>query len=162
MRLTFSDLKSVMTRLNGWQRIGVVASVLWIVLVAAYSFKEISDGPFGTRFLTDVVTSKTHEDNPFRDKPFLGIPVDTTLNPTKLCIVALVPIAALWIGGWAVVDCKRFPAVGRHAVMMMTASMPSKPPRGARRSPRPEEKMGCAEDIGTIGALIGLISVLKK
>jgi hypothetical protein len=88
--------------LNGWQRIGVVVSVLWIVLAAAYSFKEISEGPFGTRFLTDVVTSKTDEDNPFRDKPFLGVPVDTTLNLMKLCATAFVPIAALWIGGWAV------------------------------------------------------------
>ena len=115
-------MEPVMTRLNGWQRIGVVASALWIGSVTIYAFKEISDGPFGTRFLTNIVISATREpdsvlkDNIFRDL----VPVDATLDLTKLCTVALVPIAALWLGGGPSLGLKKVSggriALPRHRV----------------------------------------------
>jgi hypothetical protein len=36
----------MMTRMNGWHGIGVVASALWTESVAIYALKAISDGPF--------------------------------------------------------------------------------------------------------------------
>jgi hypothetical protein len=89
-------MEPIMTRLNGWQRIGVVASMLWIVLVAAYSFKEISEGPFSAKLVTDVSLGEP-------DGVWPGRPVIVTLNLMRFCAMVLVPIAALWIGGWAVV-----------------------------------------------------------
>jgi hypothetical protein len=81
--------------LKGWQRIGVVASTLWIGSVTIYAFKEISDGPSGTRFLTNLVVLTTSNNMHL-------VPLNGTLDLTKFCTAAFVPIAALWLGGWAV------------------------------------------------------------
>jgi hypothetical protein len=89
-------------RLNGWHRLGIVISVLWLACVGAEYWVEKSEGPFGRGWLTETIVTKTGEpasvlkDNQFRDL----VPVDQFANLNRIVLVSLVPIGALWIFGF--------------------------------------------------------------
>ena len=89
-------------RLNGWNRLGIVISVLWLACVGAEYYVEKSEGPFGRGWLTETIITKTGEpasvlkDNEFRDL----VPADQFANLNRILLVSLVPIAALCIFGF--------------------------------------------------------------
>ena len=92
-------------KLNGWQRLGIVLSVIWIAYVGAEYWTELNQGPFGHGWLTDTIVTKTGEPisvlngNEFKDL----VPVDQVVNIKRLLQALLVPIILLWALGflWA-------------------------------------------------------------
>ena len=80
-------------RLGGWQRLGIVLTILWIVAVASYALYELRVGPFGPSLLTETVVAKTGEPvavlsgNEFRDL----VPVETRLISGRLTLLLSAP-----------------------------------------------------------------------
>jgi hypothetical protein len=85
-------------RLNEWQRLGIVVSVLWVVCVGAEFWVEKTQGPFSSGWLTNTSVVKTVElssvlkNTIFRDL----VPVDQVVNLIRLLLAVLVPIVGLW------------------------------------------------------------------
>ena len=86
-------------RLNGWQRIGVVLSALWILIVSGYAIFELMQGPNSAMLFVQMVVSKTQEPvsalagNQFRDL----VPVEAQLRYGRLIIVVIMPVAVGWV-----------------------------------------------------------------
>jgi hypothetical protein len=99
---------SRITRLNGWHRLGIIFSAIWGVCVFAELLTELHEGPFSLGLLTDTLVTKTGEpisnvDPMFRDL----VPVDQYMNTPRLAAYLLVPIAVLWVAGFAFAWVKR-------------------------------------------------------
>ena len=45
-------------RLNGWQRIGVVLSFVWVVCVGGEYWNETVQGPLSNRWVTDTIVAR--------------------------------------------------------------------------------------------------------
>jgi len=86
-------------RLGGWQRIGVILSVLWALLVSAYAAFEYVSGPDSAMLLIEMVVSKTGEpttileNNAYRDL----VPVQSKLLISRFVIALLAPVALAWV-----------------------------------------------------------------
>lgn len=87
-------------RLGGWQRIGVVLSVVWAALVAAYALYEMHRGPFSQGILTKILESGSPEVR----EGYTLIPVDVHLLWGRLAAFTLGPVIAAWAafygGSW--------------------------------------------------------------
>lgn len=78
--------------LGGWQRIGVIVSVTWLVLVVAYAIHEVRLGPFSPGILTTVVESGPAV---LQDGHKLT-PVELQILWGRLAAAALGPVLAAW------------------------------------------------------------------
>jgi hypothetical protein len=86
-------------RLNGWQRLGIVLSVLWIAAVFAYALVELSRGPFSAKLLTEIVPSTTRESikpSVKGDSDVVLAPVEPRLIAVRIAIAVAVPVVAGW------------------------------------------------------------------
>ena len=85
-------------RLGGWQRLGIVLTVLWFIAVAGYASYELRSGPFSPSLVTETVVTKTGEpvavlsNNPFRDL----VPVETHLLVGRFALILAAPFLA-WL-----------------------------------------------------------------
>lgn len=79
-------------KLGGWQRIGVVLSLIWIALIIAYAFYEMHLGPFSSGLLTEVSASGP---SVVKDGHTLT-PVDTHFLWRRVALFALGPVVAFW------------------------------------------------------------------
>lgn len=101
------SVRDLLNRLNGWQRIGVVLSVLWVFFVCGYSVYEYVRGGSGTRYLIEMVRadnmpfSKPPSFEDFDQKPRIkvGFLFAAIVGPLALVwgMADLVIIAARWI-----------------------------------------------------------------
>jgi hypothetical protein len=66
------------SKLNGWQRLGIVLSIFWMIAVGIECWVELRQGPFSTGWVTD--TGDLNTARPRRENsvalPSLGSPVD--------------------------------------------------------------------------------------
>ena len=96
-----------MNRLNGWQRLGVVLTLVWVAIVGVEYLIELDQGPFSRGWLTDTTIVKTGEKiepKQFAERfgPYADlVPVDQTSRWLWLLSVLIVPPAALWLVGFA-------------------------------------------------------------
>jgi hypothetical protein len=101
-------------RLGGWLRIGIVASVLWAVLVVAYAVFEMNASPESPMLLTEMAVSKTGEpatvlkDNQFRDL----VPVEPRLRIQRFLAVIVAPVIVAWGLAYLGVSIVRWVAAG--------------------------------------------------
>jgi hypothetical protein len=96
-----------MNKLNGWCRLGIVLTVLWIAVVGIECRIELDQGPLSRGWLTDTIVVKTGERTDAKEfSRELGkfvdlVPVDQVPNWFQLLSVLIGPIAALWLSGAA-------------------------------------------------------------
>lgn len=91
---------TLLSRLNGWHRIGVVASTLWIIFIALFAFREVSVlDPSQSGYLTDWVES---DKPPILEGNYYLIEADRKLRLWKVFLAMVVPIILLWLGGFVV------------------------------------------------------------
>ena len=101
-------------RLGGWQRIGVVLSLLWVVLVCAYAVFEYAAGPDSAMVFIEMVVSKTREPaavlkgNAFADL----VPVEPQILWSRLASVVLSPVIAGWLVVYLLVFAVRWIVTG--------------------------------------------------
>src|ERR1700730_5710885 len=58
-RYIVKNMLTVRSRFNGWQRLGIVLSVFWIICVGIECWVEQVQGPFSSGWVTDTVNSET-------------------------------------------------------------------------------------------------------
>lgn len=81
-------------QLNGWQRIGLVLSVLWVCFVCGYSAYEYVQGGSGTRYLIEMVRT---DNMPFSNPPsFEDFVQKPRLNVGLLIVAIIGPLAFVW------------------------------------------------------------------
>jgi hypothetical protein len=92
-----------MDKFNGWQRLGIVLSVLWLIIMSAECWIEQAQGPFSRGWLTDTIIIKTAEpiavlkDNPFRDL----VPVEQVVSWKRFLLTFIVPVISMWALGFS-------------------------------------------------------------
>ena len=88
--------------LSGWQRIGIVISVLWVLLVCGvatydYKVKQGLDGGFG---FAELVTAKDSTPlssiTPNTNEPHSAGELKTVLNISRVLTISLVPVFSAW------------------------------------------------------------------
>jgi hypothetical protein len=90
-------------KLNGWQRLGIVLSVLWLTIMGIECWVELVQGTHSTGWLTDTIIVKTGEpiavmkDNAFRDL----VPVEQVVNRQRFLLAFIVPVISLWALGFS-------------------------------------------------------------
>ena len=94
-------------RLNGWQRLGIVLSVLWLALVITYAWSELDAGPFATgpisitnQFFTDP-PEKTSDGHTLRT-------VDFELRIGRFLALAFGPIVTVWFSIYLILFLARW------------------------------------------------------
>jgi hypothetical protein len=81
-------------RLNGWQRIGVVLSALWVLFVCGYSVYEYVQGGSSTRYLIEMVRA---DNMPFGKAPsFEDFDQKPRINVGLLFAAIVGPLALAW------------------------------------------------------------------
>ena len=92
-------------KLNGWNRIGIILSVLWMLSVIGYTAIEFQLGPESNMLLVDMVVTKTGEPikvlegNPFRDL----VPVEPNLKLMTFFLALFIPVVVIWILSYLIV-----------------------------------------------------------
>jgi hypothetical protein len=100
--------------LSGWQRIGIILSVLWALLVSGYAAFEYISGPDSAMLLIEMVVSKTGdpitilENNAYRDL----VPVQAQLRTAWFLTALLTPIAAAWLLAYVCIGAVRWVVAG--------------------------------------------------
>lgn len=97
-------------KLNGWQRLGILLSVFWMIAVGIEWWVEVRQGPFSTGWVTDTV-----ELNPAPPRPessaalpyVLGPPVHQVVNIARFLVALIAPPIALWALGFSAVWVRR-------------------------------------------------------
>ena len=114
------------SRLNGWQRLGIVLSGFWIICVGIEYWVEQVQGPFSFGWVTDTVNSETvsppRENNALPHDPAADVwynpseksaprlslqPVEQVVNMSRLLPVLFAPPILLWAIGCSVVWVRR-------------------------------------------------------
>lgn len=84
---------------NGWQRIGIVMSILWVIITSGYAMYELAwlSHP-SSLLLTEVVVAKTGEPvSALKDNPFGNlVPVEHRLAIGRFAEAAFLPILVAW------------------------------------------------------------------
>jgi uncharacterized protein len=114
-------------RLNGWQRIGVILSVVWIVIGGSWGWRHAYDKP-DAEFRTCIAAVKSVADvHACREKRFRALAVPRSVSAA---VVALAPLTVVWlfIYGfvWLVRRMKR--AFGSEPRRVREAQPPAKAP----------------------------------
>lgn len=97
-----------MRRVNGWQRIGVVASVGWLLYVATwvgldYLFEGRAPAPFVESVQSvPPASGSLHPGQRLTIEEFAGV-VEHNFRIDRLLLVLFVPVALLWAISYAVV-----------------------------------------------------------
>jgi hypothetical protein len=101
-------------KLNGWQRIGVILSMLWVVSIASYVAYEYRKGSFSSSIFIEVVASKTGESmRQFKTNQFSDlIPVETKLKYHQILYCLFLPLLLSWLGVYLVVYFYKWIAAG--------------------------------------------------
>jgi hypothetical protein len=86
-------------RLGGWKRLGILASMLWAILVVAYALFELKHGPNSAMLLINMIVTKTGEpQSVLAGNSFASlVPVEARLVPSRFAIALLVPPVAIWV-----------------------------------------------------------------
>jgi hypothetical protein len=94
-------------KLNGWARIGVVVSVVWILAVFAVVVTEYLSDPRSSTFFVYWVNSKTGDPIPpnvtrnhFFDLIFDVLPGERVVNWGRLLGVLIFPVIAGWFSAY--------------------------------------------------------------
>lgn len=97
-------------RLSGWQRIGVVLSLLWVVFVCGYSVYEYVRAERGTQYFIEMVRA---DGKPFSHPPSFEDFVQKPRIKLGLLFSAIVlPPAAAWAITWLFAVTFRWVAAG--------------------------------------------------
>ena len=91
-------------KISGWQRVGIVLSVFWILLVASFAADEMVKGsPFNENRFVEIVSDDSvapiRETDPDTGKPALHAlqPVKPVLDLRYVLIIAVVPVLLAWL-----------------------------------------------------------------
>ena len=101
-------------RLNGWQRLGVIASCIWLLATSALVLAQTSAGPGTSIQLVETVVAKTGEPaaalraNPFGD----FVPITNRVMVGRTLAVAFLPIALSWLFAYLCIWVVRWVAKG--------------------------------------------------
>jgi hypothetical protein len=90
-------------RLNGWQRIGIVASVVWAIGAAFMVRSEQSDRAielYSSRHYLCSSEAAPERAQQCRDGVLLEEVMDMTANWPDVAFVAFAPVAAAWLMAW--------------------------------------------------------------
>ena len=106
-------------RLNGWQRIGVVISVVWVLSVGGCgALEQVREG-HSTYYFVDTVIVPVPPvkelNRPGRllsDEEFLGLRTEHHFRVDRLIAAMLVPVALFWVLAYACVFVVRWVAAG--------------------------------------------------
>jgi hypothetical protein len=103
-----------MRRLSGWQRLGIVISIIWLVgSVTAVRVSQYSEGLTRAHAGVDICTSFEHRsfDECYAENEPLRQSARTIYWPPIL-LVAMVPIPVFWLLGWATFKTARWVRAG--------------------------------------------------
>ena len=102
-----------MNKPNGWQRLGAVITVLWILAIGGEYFIEINQAPVSHGWLTDIIVTETGQKISYKSllSGMMGsygfatignrfMPVSIAANKSLILIFLIVPISALWLAGF--------------------------------------------------------------
>ena len=106
-------------QLNGWQRIGVVLSVVWMLSVGGYGALEHVQGGEPTYYFIDAVKVQLPQAKdlarPGRllsEEEFLGYRVERHFRLDRLIAAMLVPVVLFWVLAYVCVYVVRWIATG--------------------------------------------------
>jgi hypothetical protein len=101
-------------RLNGWQGIGVVASVLWLVFVGCLAAYEANLSESATTFLTQDINAETKLPIPTGPVTFESFLVkrERVLVPGRIALVMCVPLVVVWLAVYGLLATMRWVARG--------------------------------------------------
>jgi hypothetical protein len=106
--------------LTGWQRVGVVISVLWALTVGGFAAYEITKGaPFGEFQLVEFVPDKSSapivSTYPISGKTVTLKPVESVLNIQALLLTIVGPIVSGWLLVYVLLWVYRWVRASFHA-----------------------------------------------
>ena len=90
--------------LNGWQRIGIVASVIWAPLGAFWSLGQLYNPIYDSYRSCMAAVTEFHFCTSSRDD---ALAVANGMRPVFALLGALIPIAVLWLAGYVVAWVRR-------------------------------------------------------
>jgi hypothetical protein len=99
-------------RLNWWQRIGILMSVLWVFFGALVAVGNVFN-PVYSRFSVCIKVSRTNEEFVKCPKDFSeGIRAARAAWPQTAALVGLAPIAIAWLCAYALIAIVRWVRAG--------------------------------------------------
>lgn len=106
-----------MNRINGWQRIGIVLSVAWVLSVGGYgAFEHVKGGE--TYYFVDTVKVNLPQakdlvgHGPFSDEEVFGYRIERHFKFDRLIAAMLVPVALFWVLAYICVYVARWIMAG--------------------------------------------------
>lgn len=95
--------------MNGWQRIGVVVSVLWVLSILGVAFYQYESEP---RYETKFILPQTATRNPDGSLIFGGLltrpPVSWDYKYEAVAVWMLAPTIIFWILSYTILFCFRW------------------------------------------------------
>jgi hypothetical protein len=91
------------SKLNGWQRLGIVLSVFWMVGIGIECWVEQVQGPFSSGWVTDSVVSG----QPQKINNLTLQPEEQVVNIARFSVALIAPPIALWVIGFSVAWIRR-------------------------------------------------------
>lgn len=112
-------------RINGWQRIGVILSLLWIIFICGYGGYEYVQGPNGTHYFVEIIKvdtpptpansyekSLSGERKILSFEEFAGPPPVRTFMFGRLIITIIAPLTFAWAIAYLCVIAVQWIAAG--------------------------------------------------
>jgi hypothetical protein len=92
-------------KLNGWQRLGILLSIFWMLAVGIECWVELRQGPFSAGWVTDTVESKAIP--PRQQNNVTLTPVEQVVNIARFLVALIAPPIAFWAIGFSAVWVRR-------------------------------------------------------